>query len=178
MNRIKRITVITLGILLLVGCDITTKNKAHEELKNNSSKSFLGGSVQLVYTENSAGMLSFGDELPAVIKFVVFRIIVGILLIALLIYSFYRKDISKFQLLAITLILSGGFGNLIDRIFNDGNVVDFIVLKIFNWHTGIFNLADLYVTTGVTILIVSSIILTKREEETAALSTNELDKDE
>ena len=47
-------------------------------------------------------------------------------------------------------IFSGGIGNIIDRIMFDRHVVDFMNLGVNNLRTGIFNFADVYVTTGVT----------------------------
>jgi signal peptidase II len=52
------------------------------------------------------------------------------------------------------LIISGGIGNLLDRVFNQGKVIDFIILSIGNIHTGIFNIADFYITSGVLLLII------------------------
>ena len=46
------------------------------------------------------------------------------------------------------LVMGGGFGNLIDRIYNQGRVVDFMNLGIGSLRTGVFNVADLAVTFG------------------------------
>jgi len=48
----------------------------------------------------------------------------------------------------LTLILCGGIGNLIDRIFYQGMVIDMINFGIGNLRTGILNLADLAITFG------------------------------
>lgn len=59
------------------------------------------------------------------------------------------------------LILSGGLGNLIDRVFNEGNVIDFIRVRLPLIENGIFNIADFYVTVGFIILLLS--LLTKQK---------------
>ena len=51
---------------------------------------------------------------------------------------------------SFALILAGGIGNLIDRIFN-GYVVDFIDLRIINF--AVFNFADICAVTGTIMLI-------------------------
>jgi signal peptidase II len=53
------------------------------------------------------------------------------------------------SLFALTLIFSGGLGNLIDRILYDRHVTDFMNLGVFGLRTGIFNFADVYITLGV-----------------------------
>ena len=50
------------------------------------------------------------------------------------------------------MILSGGFGNLIDRVLW-GHVIDFIHLYYENYSFYIFNLADTFITIGVIIYI-------------------------
>ena len=57
----------------------------------------------------------------------------------------------------LVLILSGGLGNLIDRIFNNGNVIDFIRIRMPLIESGIFNIADFYVTIGFVMILLSMI---------------------
>ena len=60
----------------------------------------------------------------------------------------------KWLPVALGLIAAGAIGNLIDRVFNDGKVRDFIELHIgehFHWPT--FNLADAFIVAGVAMVI-------------------------
>jgi signal peptidase II len=63
------------------------------------------------------------------------------------------KQLKSFEMTAFILIFSGGIGNLIDRLLFDRHVTDFINLGIADFRTGIFNIADVYVTTGVLMLL-------------------------
>lgn len=45
-------------------------------------------------------------------------------------------------------MVDGGFGNLIDRIFNEGRVIDFVNIGIGSLRTGLFNVADISITLG------------------------------
>lgn len=54
---------------------------------------------------------------------------------------------------AWSLVLSGGLGNLVDRIINDGRMIDFMNIGIGSLRTGIFNVADVYITVGVVVLV-------------------------
>jgi len=155
----KKILLICLSIFCLVGCDYSSKSIAKDNLKGQPVHYYLSGNVKLVYAENSGGMLSLGNELPSKLKLVIFKILVALVMCFLFIYILYKKAIRKGTLVALILIISGGLGNLIDRIMNDGKVVDFIIMSLYNFHTGIFNIADVYVTAGVIILIFSEILI-------------------
>ena len=82
--------------------------------------------------------------------------IVMTVLVLLLVINFVRKQIKvidKKTAVAVSLVLAGGFSNLIDRIAR-GAVIDFIKVRNF----AVFNIADCYVVIG-WILIVIYLIL-------------------
>ena len=54
------------------------------------------------------------------------------------------------------MMLSGGIGNLWDRIVHDGRVIDFMNVGLGGLRTGIFNVADLCITVGVVLLLFES----------------------
>lgn len=58
---------------------------------------------------------------------------------------------------SMAMILGGALGNLIDRIWRDGRVVDFIQLYYHHWYWPTFNLADSAITVGVTFLLIDGI---------------------
>ena len=62
------------------------------------------------------------------------------------------EDLRKYETLALLMILSGGLGNLIDRVVW-GHVIDFIHFYYENYSFYIFNLADTFITIGVIIYI-------------------------
>ena len=65
--------------------------------------------------------------------------------------------------LGISFIIAGAIGNLIDRIFL-GAVIDFLDFMIGDFHWYVFNLADSYVTVGMVMVLIDSIILEKKRE--------------
>ena len=161
MNLIKKIILIVVAVFCLVGCDLTTKHIAKNELKGQAVQSYLGGNLKLFYIENSGGMLSIGENLSEGLKFVVFQVFVAVMLFVLLYYMIRKKNLDILQAIAFVLFLGGGFGNLIDRLMNNGKVVDFIILEAFGFRTGIFNIADFYVTIGIVFLIAQIIFIRK-----------------
>jgi len=57
---------------------------------------------------------------------------------------------------ALSLILGGAMGNLIDRVLT-GRVVDFIDFYVGDWHWPAFNVADSAITLGVVLLLLSGL---------------------
>jgi signal peptidase II len=163
MDPFKKIILIIISVSCLVGCDASSKYIAKKELKGRIGISYLNGIIQLMYAENSGGMLSFGHELPSKIKYLIFQIFVSLMVVLLFVLLTVKKDLKKLQVVSVLLFLSGGLSNLIDRITNSGRVVDFMVINIGNFHSGIFNIADIYITAGVIILIISSFVRTSHQ---------------
>ena len=57
-----------------------------------------------------------------------------------------------FEKLSYIMIIGGSFGNIFDRIFYSA-VPDFIDIYFNNFHWFIFNVADIFITLGVILLI-------------------------
>ena len=57
-------------------------------------------------------------------------------------------------ILAIALVVGGGLSNLIDRLVNEGRVVDFMQLGIGPLRTGVFNVADVAIMGGLAVMLV------------------------
>ncbi|PID99718.1 MAG: signal peptidase II, partial [Acidobacteria bacterium] len=66
------------------------------------------------------------------------------------------------QLVCLSCVIGGGIGNLYDRIFNDGIVIDFMNFGIGSLRTGILNVADLSVTFGAVIFVIMMISAEKK----------------
>lgn len=148
INRWKRISIIMAILIIYVSLDQFTKYLAKKMLFPGSVIRFLGDTVRLQYAENKGIYLSLGSKLPDEIRFWLFTVSVSVLLVSMFLFLIFSKKMSFFPTIALTLILSGGIGNLIDRIFHQGVVIDMLNFGIGNLRTGILNLADLAVTIG------------------------------
>lgn len=155
MKRPLRSGLLALALVTCVGCDQAAKALAREALAFSPPLALLGGAVRLQYAENPGAFLSLGAGLPAEIRFLLGTVFVGATLAALLIFTLRAAGLSPGQQIGLALILSGGVGNLIDRLLNDGQVIDFVVLRLGAFHTGIFNVADVAITAGVLIAALS-----------------------
>jgi signal peptidase II len=91
-------------------------------------------------------------------------VMVSVILLGLLLYILKSLQTMPTTLLvALSLFLGGGLGNLIDRIFNDGRVVDFVNIGIGSLRTGVFNVADVALMTGLAIIVLFSFRRTEHE---------------
>lgn len=151
-SRIKRLI---LGVAILsssILLDQATKNIATQHLKLKPSFSFMGDSVRLQYAENKGAFLGLGNRLSPTVRFWLLTVATTLLLVGLCIFLIVKWNTSQPSFIALTLILSGGIGNMIDRIFNDGRVIDFLNLGVGSLRTGIFNVADIAITVGCILL--------------------------
>ncbi len=152
MTISKRIFLMVGVLIACVSCDQITKSVAQTNLSQTEVLSFLGDTFRLQLAHNTGAFLSLGSALPVEWQAGLFSVGVGIMLLALLVYILLAKSIAAWELMALTLLLAGGVGNLIDRVLF-GFVVDFINLGIGSLRTGVFNVADIAVSLSALMLM-------------------------
>jgi signal peptidase II len=81
---------------------------------------------------------------------------VGIIAALIMIWLIRKNSHQAIFSLALSLVLSGAIGNVIDRIIY-GAVVDFVDVHYMGWHWPAFNIADSAITIGVILLIIDEI---------------------
>jgi signal peptidase II len=155
MSQLKHSMLILLLLILCVGCDQVTKDVARHQLAYEPPQSWFHDMVRLEYAENPGAFLSFGGDFSRELRVVLFQVLPALGLFALAAVLFATPT-PFLPAIAWSLVLSGGVGNLLDRILYDGRVVDFMNLGIGGFRTGIFNVADVCITFGVLLLIVQT----------------------
>ena len=75
-------------------------------------------------------------------------------------YIFFTTS-EKLQKLSLTLIIAGGLGNFLERVFF-GSVTDYLYLRIGTTPLFIFNFADLIITIGAGVMIYSWLFINER----------------
>lgn len=153
-KRSTRLAMLMALVISCVGCDQVTKRIASENLVYAEPMSFLGDTIRIQYIENPGGFLGLGRALPDRVRFWLFTVLNAGFLIAVgyVLVSKWNMDGTYFA--ACALILAGGIGNQIDRFMKDGLVIDFLNVGIGRLRTGVFNVADVALTSGFFILIV------------------------
>lgn len=101
--------------------------------------------ARIVHVNNSG--VAFGMFQGGSTVFAVFSAIVSL---AIIYYYPQVPDEDRVLRISMSLMLAGAVGNLIDRVFNNGVVTDFISVGNFP----VFNIADSSITIGVVILII------------------------
>ena len=151
MKTLRRGVLLCLLLVATAGCDRVTKHFAVTTLAGLPGQSYLGDTVRLDYHENPGGFLSTGASWRPEVRVAVFQVANGLFLLATLIAA-SRGQWSRWAAVGVILFVAGGLSNLIDRV-TLGSVIDFMNVGIGQWRTGIFNVADVAIMTGVTILV-------------------------
>ncbi|MBN2018557.1 MAG: signal peptidase II [Candidatus Cloacimonetes bacterium] len=118
----------------------------------------LGNFFRLTFVENQGAVFGINPQLGQLTNIIL--LVLHIVAIVIIIFLF-RRNTHPLARFSFTLILSGAFGNLIDRIFL-GKVTDFLDVEFFNitigkWHIDrwyVFNIADSCIVVGVILLII------------------------
>jgi signal peptidase II len=108
--------------------------------------------LTLTKIENSGAFLSAGHTLPEPIKTILLTVAPLIILVSAFIYVIRVTHLSNLAVTGICFIIGGGIGNIYDRI-QYGSVTDFLHIDLVIFQTGIFNMADVSITTGILMIL-------------------------
>ena len=142
----KRKVSIFISILLLIALDQAVKWYVVKEIPLGGMRRFIPKVVSLTYLKNSGAAFSMLENQQWF-----FTIITLIAMGSAFVYLYRNIKGSIWLLLGLTLIISGGIGNFIDRV-RQGFVVDMFHLDFMNF--AIFNVADIYLSIGVGLLLI------------------------
>ncbi len=138
------------AIVFLVVLDQLFKYWASVSLQPIGTASFIHfGNFDILglrYLENSGAV--FGSF--AGMRWVLVGV-TAVLIIACIIGLIRYPHRSKWLSVGLVLVIAGGIGNLIDRLFRGGLVIDYLEIRLF--HFAIFNFADCCVVVGVIMLL-------------------------
>lgn len=144
--------------------DQLTKWLAVIFLKPIDTMPLIKGVFHFTYAENKGAAFSMFED-----KRYVFMTVSIIGIAALCFYLFKFKPKSALARVALSLVIGGGLGNMVDRTFL-GYVVDFIDVRLINF--AIFNFADSCVCVGAGLLILYMLLdLIKEEKKKRAEAT-------
>ncbi len=144
---------------LVIGLDQLTKWLADHYLVDGEPLSVLP-SFNLTLAYNTGAAFSFLADAGGWQRWFFAGLAV---LVSGFIYAWLRRLPSeeKVTAFALTLILGGALGNLIDRLYL-GYVIDFIDVYYRHYHWPAFNLADSAITVGATLLVITTLFGPRR----------------
>ena len=156
MKLSKRSIYILVVIVLTIAVDQITKVIVRKSIDPREVIPVIGEFFSLHNVENTGAFLGMGSDLNPTMK-LIFLLILPVVVLGLVLRHILKDTtLDKWSLFAFSSIIGGGIANVFDR-FAYGSVTDFFYIKLTDvLHTGIFNMADLSVTTGMIILVVMS----------------------
>lgn len=177
LRRTKRVAFVAALVVVLVGLDHLTKWLAVVYLKEHPPIIYLGDLFRLQYATNTGAFLSLGAGLPEHIRPWLLTGLNGVILSVVAMFLIAKRQIPFLVTLALALILSGGVGNMIDRIFRDGVVVDFMNIGMpwgpLKIRSGIFNIADIAIMAGLFLMIGIELFAPSDKKKEAATPSDE-----
>lgn len=132
--------------LVVIAADQITKYLVASNMQLNEQRDFIDGFINFWYIHNKGGAWGFLSDRTWILISIT---IAAILVFLTLIVKYAGK--SRFLFWSSVFIISGGIGNLIDRILH-GEVVDFLNFQFFDFP--VFNVADCAVVLGVIMLLI------------------------
>lgn len=166
--KLSRTVKIILIIVINIAIDQISKVIVRATIAENERLQLIGEKIQMMNIENTGAFLGMGSDLSPAVKLIFLLILPALVLGYLIYYVLKTKSLDKLSLFALCCIAGGGIANVFDR-FAYGSVTDFFYIELTDTiRTGIFNIADVSVTTGMILLLIGSFINKKKEP----ISTN------
>ena len=159
MNKKIQTTLVSLiSVIVLTIFDQWTKWLAVDKLKDQEPIVLISKVFELNYTENRGAAFGMLQDQRIVFYFSV------IIVTAFLVYFYLKVPMTKKYLplrISAVFIAAGAYGNFIDRV-KLNYVVDFFYFKLIDFP--IFNVADIYVTVTVFVLVFLILFYYKEED--------------
>ena len=153
MKISRRSLFIIITIVATIALDQISKIWVRANVEPGSQSSIIGNFFSLHNVENTGAFLGMGSDLNEPMRIILLLVLPVLVLGFVLRYIFKDKSLDNWSLFAFSSIIGGGIANVYDR-FMYGSVTDFWYMKLTDTlRTGIFNLADVSVTTGMIILV-------------------------
>jgi signal peptidase II len=151
----------------LVLADQLSKIWIHATRVGEPKLEIISGWLNFVYSRNPGGLFGYFSNLGEPWRTLLLTLLPFVAIAMILHFLIRGEDEGPAARLALSLILGGALGNLIDRIFR-GEVIDFIDAQASgslgvwlyekfgttHWHT--FNLADSFIVCGAVLLLITS----------------------
>ncbi len=175
-NKSTSINFSTTGLLIIIVgnlvLDQLSKFVVRRYLPEHEQINIIKNHFVLMKVENDGAFLSWGSAMPDGIKAVLLNILPVIVLIYGLWLVFKNKQMPRFTQAAVCCFIGGGVGNVFDRMMY-GSVTDFMFMDFYLFKTGIFNLADLSIMTGLGLLLYQSFWIERRSQKELEVNDKE-----
>ena len=148
----RKIIIIVITVILIV-IDQLSKIFVSNNMSVGESTDIISGFFSITSVENTGA--AWGIFSNGTLALGVLSVVFSLLFIK---YIIDQKEISKFNVINYSLVLSGIFGNMIDR-FVRGYVVDFLDFKLFSYDFPVFNIADTFIVLGIIFIMIDMLLV-------------------
>ena len=156
MKLSRRSLFIILTIVLTIAVDQISKIIVRTYVVPSERSNIIGKYFTLHNVENAGAFLGMGSDLSPLLKLILLLILPIVVLSFVTYHIFKDQSLDKVSVFAFASIIGGGIANVFDRVVY-GSVTDFFHIDLGGvFRTGIFNMADLSVTTGMILLLMVS----------------------
>lgn len=145
---------ILLIVFSIAGCDQISKNIVRTSIGYNENIKIGIKNITLTKVENTGAFLSVGSYMPAFMKFILLIALPFLVMLFGMFYILTKDSLPRMVVIGIAFVLGGGIGNLYDRVIF-GSVTDFLHIDFVIFKTGIFNVADLAIMTGMLLIVIN-----------------------
>ena len=145
-----------LVVASIVGLDQLTKWLVAKSLDLHDMRPIVDGLLSLSHVRNRGAAFGILSDADLPYQAVLFSVLSLVALAAIAVYAMRLPVTARLPQLALSLVLGGAIGNLIDRLAW-GHVVDFLQLHAGMWYWPAFNVADSAITIGAALVILDSL---------------------
>ncbi|MBR4455592.1 MAG: signal peptidase II [Solobacterium sp.] len=146
-------------IAILVALDQLSKTLVASDPAKYADLPLIPGFFHITYVKNTGAAWSILSGQRVFLSLLAAVAAVGM---AAWLHQNHKKN-PPLMNIALTLMIAGALGNLIDRLML-GYVRDFLNFYIFGYDFPVFNVADICLSIGVCLLLLCSFLDTKKEE--------------
>jgi signal peptidase II len=154
MKPSQKATLLALVLVVCIGIDQLTKKLARTLLTPAQVQAYLGDLFRFQYVENPGAVLGLGKTLSPEVRTWILIGFNTLVLLAVLWFTWKTQEMTCLGVTGSALVTGGGLSNILDRLWNQGAVIDFMNLGIGWLRTGIFNIADVFIMAGAGLLLV------------------------
>lgn len=164
-----RVPVALIASVTVFTLDYITKVYVRNTLAvTGESIPFIPGVLSFRFVANIGAAFSIGEGMG-----MLFALFAFVVVAAIIVYLLRTKQVSRIEVVGLSLVAGGALGNALDRVLL-GYVVDFIATDFISFP--VFNVADIAVTCGVTLAFIGFMFLSPAARVDAAAELDARDK--
>ena len=152
---------------LVVALDQATKWVVDRFMGLHETREIVDGLFRLTYVRNRGAAFGVLSDAELPYQAFLFAAVSLLALFAIAVYAWRLPTASRVPRLALSLIIGGALGNLIDRV-RLGYVIDFVDVYWRTHHWPAFNVADSCISIGVCLLVIDMMRAPRAETNVAA----------